>query len=150
MLIHSVIVAKLIHFVSQTLLSGTAFYERFKHHYPKICKHFVASPTDIAPLADALMNKGLITTVTAGAVKFPDGTGPYDKATKMLNPVLQGLQDHPDYREKFISALRDCNLSVVIRLLEKYVYCRCSTEPCSCHDKKFDLCILQVYYMLIK
>ena len=102
--------------------SGTAFYKRFQHWYTRICNYFAQSPENIAPFADALRSRGLITEATAGSVKFPDGTGPYDKATKMLNPLLHSLQYHPDHRDELVGALRECGLHVVIGILERYTY----------------------------
>ena len=100
--------------------SGIAFYERFQHRYTRICNYFAQSPENIAPFADALRSRGLITGATVGSVKFPDGTGPYDKATKMLNPMLHSFQYHPDHRDKFVGALRECDLRVAIDILERY------------------------------
>ena len=87
-----------------------------------ICNSIADSPDNIAPLADALKQRGLVTGATAGAVKFTDGTGPYKKATTLLTPVLRTLQHYPDDQGKFISALRESDLDIVIRILGKYVY----------------------------
>ena len=117
------------------LLSGKAFNEQFEHQYTKICKHFLGCPDNIAPLVDALRNRKLITNGTVASVKYPDGTGPYDKATKMLTEVQQTLQDNPHYQSKFISALRECELDAIIRILEKYVYwVQCLTGQFSLHN----------------
>ena len=93
--------------------------EHFSAKYTDICDRIASENAVIPRLADLLESAKLITRDTKGAVCNTTGLAPYNKATKLLQPVKGRIENKPELIEDLIAVFRKCELNDLADDLER-------------------------------
>ena len=101
----------------------------------RICQAIESEPATICQLADEFASAGLIVQATQSSVKFIDGKSPYEKASMMMNAVLDKACHSPQHGSQLVVILDRVgfkDLAAEINTICKCAFMTVMSNECTC------------------